>query len=105
MPVYEASLDKLIGIVHLRKALHLLAQDNLTVETLNGIIKAAYFVPEGTPLNTQLIQFQRQKRRTGLVVYEYGDLIGLITLEDIFREIVGEFTADPIDEDKDIHPQ
>ena len=105
LPVYETSLDKLIGIVHVRKALHLLAQDNLTVETLNSIIKAAYFVPEGTPLNTQLIQFQRQKRRTGLVVDEYGDLIGLITLEDIFREIVGEFTADPIDEDKDIHPQ
>lgn len=105
LPVYETSLDRLIGILHVRKALHLLAQDNLTVETLNGIIKAAYFVPEGTPLNTQLIQFQRQKRRTGLVVDEYGDLIGLITLEDIFREIVGEFTADYIDEDKDIHPQ
>ncbi|MCL4142037.1 UNVERIFIED_CONTAM: hypothetical protein GTU68_060168 [Idotea baltica] len=105
LPVYETSLDKLIGILHVRKALHLLAQNNLTIETLNSIIKAAYFVPEGTPLNTQLIQFQRNKRRTGLVVDEYGDLIGLITLEDIFREIVGEFTADYLDEDKDIHPQ
>lgn len=105
LPVYETSLDNLIGILHVRKALHLLAQDNLTIETLNGIIKPSYFVPENTPLNTQLIQFQRHKRRTGLVVDEYGDIIGLITLEDIFREIVGEFTADFIDEDKDIHPQ
>jgi len=105
MPVYETSLDNLIGILHVRKALHLLAQNNLTLETLNSIIKSSYFVPENTPLNTQLIQFQRHKRRTGLVVDEYGDILGLITLEDIFREIVGEFTADLIDEDKDIHPQ
>ena len=105
LPVYETSLDNLIGILHVRKALHLLAQDNLTLETLTSIIKPSYFVPENTPLNTQLIQFQRHKRRTGLVVDEYGDIIGLITLEDIFREIVGEFTADYIDEDKDIHPQ
>jgi Mg2+/Co2+ transporter CorB len=105
LPVYETSLDNLIGILHVRKALHLLAQDNLTIETLNSIIKPSYFVPENTPLNTQLIQFQRHKRRTGLVVDEYGDIIGLITLEDIFHEIVGEFTADFIDEDKDIHPQ
>ena len=105
LPVYKTSLDNLIGILHVRKALHLLAQDNLTLETLTSIIKPSYFVPENTPLNTQLIQFQRHKRRTGLVVDEYGDIIGLITLEDIFREIVGEFTADFIDEDKDIHPQ
>jgi Mg2+/Co2+ transporter CorB len=105
LPIYQDSLDNIIGILHVRKALHLLAQKNLTKETLNGIIKEAYFVPEGTPLNTQLIQFQRQHRRTGLVVDEYGDIVGLVTLEDIFREIVGEFTADTIDEDKDIHPQ
>ena len=105
LPVYEDSMDNIIGIMHLRKALHLLTQDNLTKETLQNIVKPAYFVPEGTPLNTQLIQFQRQRRRTGLVVDEYGDIFGLITLEDIFREIVGEFTADMIDEDKDIHPQ
>jgi Mg2+/Co2+ transporter CorB len=105
LPVYEDTMDNIVGILHLRKALHLITQDNLTPDTLRSIIKNAYFVPEGTPLNTQLINLQRNRRRTGLVVDEYGDLQGLITLEDIFREIVGEFTADTIDEDKDIHPQ
>ena len=105
LPVYEDSMDNIVGILHLRKALHLISQNNLTLDSLRSIIKGAYFVPEGTPLNTQLINFQRNRRRTGLVVDEYGDLLGLITLEDIFREIVGEFTADTIDEDKDIHPQ
>ncbi len=105
LPMYEDTIDNIIGIIHVRKAMHLLAQDNLTKETLNSIIKQIYFVPEGTALNTQLIQFQKHHRRTGLVVDEYGEILGLITLEDIFREIVGEFTAGSIDEDKDIHPQ
>lgn len=105
LPIYEDNMDNLIGILHVRKTLHLLAQDNLTKESLSNIVKESYFVPENTPLNVQLIQFQRQRRRTGIVVDEYGDMLGLITLEDIFREIVGEFTSDLIDEDKDIHPQ
>ncbi len=105
LPVYDGNMDQLIGVIHVRKAMHLLAQNNFTLETLNGIIKQGYFVPEGTALNTQLIQFQRHNRRTGLVVDEYGDIVGLITLEDIFREIVGEFTANLLGEDKDIHPQ
>lgn len=105
LPVYEDNMDNIIGILHVRKALHLLAQNNLTKESLSSIVKDSYFVPENTALNVQLIQFQRQRRRTGIVVDEYGDMLGLVTLEDIFREIVGEFTADLIDEDKDIHPQ
>jgi Mg2+/Co2+ transporter CorB len=105
LPVYEGTMDNIIGILHIRKAMNLLAQDNFSRESLNGIIKDAYFIPEGTPLNKQLIEFQRQRRRTGLVVDEYGDILGLVTLEDIFHEIAGEFTASSIDEDKDIHPQ
>lgn len=105
LPVYRDTMDNIVGILHVRKALNLATQDNLNPESFNGIVKEAYFVPEGTPLNTQLIQFQRNMRRTGLVVDEYGDLVGLITLEDIFREIVGEFTANTINDDKDIHPQ
>jgi Mg2+/Co2+ transporter CorB len=105
VPVYEDSIDHIIGIIHLRKAVHLMAQDNLNDKTLRDIIRQNYFVPESTPLNTQLINFQKHKRRTGLVVDEYGDIIGLITLEDIFREIVGEFTVDTLDTDREIHPQ
>lgn len=105
LPIYQDSMDNIVGILHVRKALNLATQNNLNHQTFNNIVKDAYFVPEGTPLNTQLIQFQRNMRRTGLVVDEYGDLLGLITLEDIFREIVGEFTANTIDDDKDIHPQ
>ena len=105
LPVYRDSMDNIVGILHVRKALNLMTQDNLNPQTFQSIVKEAYFVPEGTPLNTQLIQFQRKLRRTGLVVDEYGDLLGLITLEDIFREIVGEFTANTIDDEKEIHPQ
>lgn len=105
LPVYRDSMDNIVGILHVRKALNLMAQDNLNLQTFESIVKEAYFVPEDTPLNTQLIQFQRKLRRTGLVVDEYGDLLGLITLEDIFREIVGEFTANTIDDEKEIHPQ
>ncbi|PCJ30098.1 MAG: magnesium/cobalt efflux protein [Gammaproteobacteria bacterium] len=105
LPVYSDSLDNIVGILHVRKALHLLAQGILSKDNLRGIIKEGYFIPENTPLNTQLIQFQHHRRRMGLVVDEYGDILGLISLEDIFREIVGEFTADLIDEEKDIHPQ
>ena len=105
LPVYRVSMDNIVGILHVRKALNLMTQDNLNQQTFESIVKEAYFVPEDTPLNTQLIQFQRKLRRTGLVVDEYGDLLGLITLEDIFREIVGEFTANTIDDEKEIHPQ
>lgn len=105
LPVYRDTMDNIVGTMHVRKALNLAAQNNLNAETFNGIVKEAYFVPEGTPLNTQLIQFQHNMRRTGLVVDEYGDLVGLVTLEDIFREIVGEFTASTINDDREIHPQ
>lgn len=105
LPVYEDSIDQIIGIIHLRKAVHLMAQGNLNDKTLRDIIRQNYFIPESTPLNTQLINFQKHKRRTGLVVDEYGDIIGLVSLEDIFREIVGEFTIDNLDTEREIHPQ
>lgn len=93
LPVYRSSLDNIVGIVHLRKALNLAGTKNLTMETLEKIIVEPYFIPKGTPLNTQLLNFRDAKRRRGLVIDEYGDILGLVTLEEILEEIVGEFTT------------
>jgi Mg2+/Co2+ transporter CorB len=97
MPVYEGELDNIIGVLHAKSVARELVRGKLTRETLIALARTreAYFVPEGTPLNTQLLNFQRQKRRIALVVDEYGDVQGLVTLEDILEEIVGEFTTDP----------
>lgn len=104
--VYQEKLDEVIGIIHLRRLIGAAAQGELTQETIRGLTRNPLFVPEGTPLNRQLMEFQRHKRRIGLVVDEYGDLQGLITLEDILEEVVGEFTTDPVaTTEKDIFPQ
>jgi Mg2+/Co2+ transporter CorB len=93
LPLYKESIDHVEGVLHLRHALNLLASKKLNKETLIGIASEPYFVPEGTALNIQLINFQQEKSRSALVVDEYGDIQGLITLEDILEEIVGEFTT------------
>jgi Mg2+/Co2+ transporter CorB len=97
LPLHEGELDNLIGIIHMKRVAQELARDTLTRERLVELARARepYFVPEGTPLNTQLSQFQRTRRRMGFVVDEYGDIQGFVTLEDILEEIVGEFTTDP----------
>jgi Mg2+/Co2+ transporter CorB len=105
LPIYRESIDHVLGIIHLRNALYLIAQERLSKESLQGIAREAYFIPEGTSLHTQLLNFQRQKRRIALVVDEYGDILGLVTLEDILEEIVGEFTTDAASTLRDIHPQ
>ena len=105
LPIYRENIDHVLGIIHLRNALHLIAQKNLTKQSLQDIAREVYFVPEGTSLHTQLLNFQRQKRRIALVVDEYGDILGLVTLEDILEEIVGEFTTDASTTMRDIHPQ
>jgi Mg2+/Co2+ transporter CorB len=108
MPVYEGELDNIIGILHLKAVARELTRDALDRERLIELARArdAYFVPEGTPLNTQLLNFQRQRRRIALVVDEYGDVQGLVTIEDILEEIVGEFTTDPATMmHKDVHPE
>ena len=86
LPVFEGSIDDLKGVVHLRK-----------------LVRDPYFIPEGTPLNQQLLNFQDQKRRIGFVVDEYGDIQGLVTLEDILEEEVGEFTSDPATRIKNVY--
>ncbi|HEB86413.1 MAG TPA: HlyC/CorC family transporter [Gammaproteobacteria bacterium] len=105
LPVYEGDIDHIVGLLHLRNALALFNQTSFDVDDLRTIIREAYYVPAGTPLNTQLLNFQTEKRRIALVVNEYGDIQGLITLEDILEEIVGEFTTDPAASSKDIHQQ
>jgi Mg2+/Co2+ transporter CorB len=97
LPVYDGELDNLIGILHMKRVAQELARGSLTRERLMEISAARepYFVPEGTTLTQQLAQFQRTRRRLAFVVNEYGDVAGLVTLEDILEEIVGEFTNDP----------
>jgi Mg2+/Co2+ transporter CorB len=97
LPVYDGELDNLIGILHMKRVAQELARGALARERLMEISAARepYFVPAGTPLTQQLAQFQRTRRRLAFVVNEYGDIAGLVTLEDILEEIVGEFTSDP----------
>lgn len=95
LPIYNGSIDDLRGVIHLRDVIRLSAENRLTVEAMLALAREPYFIPEGTPLNQQLINFQNQGRRLGFVVDEYGDIQGLASLEDLLAEIVGEFTTDP----------
>jgi Mg2+/Co2+ transporter CorB len=92
MPVYRATLDNVVGVLHARKVLNL-GGEEITGEQLESLMRAPYFVPAGTSLLAQIQHFQEAEERVGLVVDEYGELLGLITLEDILEEIVGEFTT------------
>lgn len=105
MVVFDNGIDNLVGIIHIRNAMVALTQGNLTKEKIRSITEEPYFIPEGTPLNRQLLNFQREKKGFGLVVDEYGDLLGLVTLADVLEEIVGEFTTDPSDNVLDVQPQ
>ncbi len=104
LPVYRENIDQVIGFLFLRDLIGYDLRD-LDRDDLLGFLRESYFVPEGTPLTRQLVNFQRHRRRIGLVVDEYGDILGLVTLEDILEEIVGEFTTDRIPASRDIHPQ
>ncbi len=95
LPLYDGSIDDIRGIIHLRRILGLLTSQSLNKDSLLEQAREPYFIPEGTALNQQLLNFQNQRRRIGFVVDEYGDIQGLVTLEDILEEIVGEFTTDP----------
>ncbi|HET7649449.1 MAG TPA: HlyC/CorC family transporter [Gammaproteobacteria bacterium] len=103
LPVYEDSIDHVIGFLHARQLLHLVTHNEPSPDMLRSILREPYFVPESTSLQQQLINFQTAKRRIGLVVDEYGDILGLVTLEDILEEIVGEFTSDPAAQHRDIY--
>jgi Mg2+/Co2+ transporter CorB len=105
LPVFHESVDNIAGILHVRSAIRFLSGENLTKAGLLQEVDDAYFVPENTSLQTQIRHFQKRKERIGLVVDEYGDIQGIVTLEDILEEIVGEFTTDLAAASSDIHPQ
>jgi len=102
LPVYRDNIDQVVGLIHLRKLANLSSHAPLDKDAIERLASEPYFVPEGTPLSTQLVQFQKMKQRFAMVVDEYGDIQGIVTLEDILEEIVGEFTTDPASEDEDI---
>ena len=105
LPVYRGDIDNVIGVLHVRRVIHALRHDDLSEDVIAQACDEPYFVPAGTPLNTQLFNFPRGAQRVGLVVDEYGDIQGLVTLSDILEEIVGEFTTAPDDLSEDVHPQ
>ena len=105
VPVFHDSIDNIVGMLHLRKVLNLLSRDELDIETLKSQLRDPYFIPEGTLLTQQLLNFQKNRRRSGLVVDEYGSIMGLVTLEDILEEIVGQFTTDASARNTSIHLQ
>jgi Mg2+/Co2+ transporter CorB len=105
LPVYKHDVDNIVGILHLRSAGKLIGIEELNKSALLQETSEPYFIPESTPLHTQLFNFQKKKERMAVVVDEYGAVRGIITLEDILEEIVGEFTTDLAASSKDIHPQ
>ncbi len=95
LPVYREAIDNVVGILHVKRLIQHASPETLSKPAIEGLLDEPYFVPEGTPLNKQLVQFQRNRQRTGFVVDEYGDIQGIVTLEDLLEEIVGEFTSEP----------
>lgn len=104
--VYRGNINDPIGVLHLKRISRLLVhQDDLTKAALMQHVVDPYYIPEGTPLHKQLINFQKNRKRLGFVVDEYGNVLGIVTLEDILEEIVGEFTTDVNSQASDVHPQ
>lgn len=104
LPVFKGDINNIVGILHMRRVSRLLkgGAEGLTKEAIQRFSKDPYFVPESTPLPQQLVNFQQNKRRIGLVVDEYGEIQGLVTLEDILEEIVGDFTTNFAESDEEI---
>jgi len=104
LPIYHDSIDNVIGMLDLRRLIHDEGLGHLDPTKLAAVMESPYFIPEGTALHKQLVQFQQNRKRAALVVDEYGDIQGLVTLEDILEEIVGEFTTDIAPAHNDVTP-
>ena len=102
MPVFRETIDQIEGLLHIRTVIAKLALGGLTFDDLTRSVQRPYFIPEGTKLTQQLLEFQKRERRMGLVVDEYGDIQGLVTLDDILEEIVGEYTSESRAKTRDI---
>ena len=102
LPIYVGDINNVLGVFHLRKRYQLLRSNSLTHEKIKRFCEEPYFVPESTSLITQLLNFQKSSKRYAMVVDEYGEVQGLVTLEDILEEIVGDFTSHDLDHDQEI---
>ncbi|PCI70991.1 MAG: magnesium/cobalt efflux protein [Piscirickettsiaceae bacterium] len=102
LPVFKANIDNIQGIIKIKNISSVLHKNDLTIESLVNLTTAPYFIPNNTSLYTQLINFQKNKRRFAIVVNEYGVILGIITLQDVLEEVIGEFTTDPSDSSPDI---
>lgn len=105
LPVFQGELNKVVGLLHMRNLAQVFHQGTVTKAAILQVIREPYFIPESTPLQTQLLHFQKLNRRIGLVVDEYGDIQGIVTLEDILEEIVGELSGTSKEDDQDVYPQ
>ena len=105
LPVYHNDINQVEAILNTKLISHLLPKAELTLEALHGACYEPYFVPESTPLQMQLLNFHKQQRRLGVVVDEYGEVLGIVTLEDILEEIVGEFEDEQSLDNPHVHPQ
>lgn len=105
LPVFQGELNKVVGLLHMRNLAQVFHQGSVTKAAILQVIREPYFIPESTPLQTQLLHFQAQNRRIGMVVDEYGDVQGIVTMEDILEEIVGELSSNNSEADQDVFLQ
>jgi Mg2+/Co2+ transporter CorB len=105
LPVWREDINTIVGVLHMRSMSRIIDSHGLDRKSLEREMEKPYFIPESTPLHTQLMNFQQMKRRLAIVVDEYGDVLGLVALEDILEEIVGEFTSNLAETEDEIFPQ
>ena len=105
LPVWREDINSIVGMLHMRNISRVIDSQGLDRAALEREMEKPYFVPESTPLHTQLLNFQQKKNRLGVVVDEYGEVLGLVALEDILEEIVGEFTSNLTESGDNIFPQ